>query len=105
MTNDDFSGLTNGGTTGDSFTIGDVLDAVRELDKLGRGPVAVKLNPRDIEQMQHALASRATYGTVTTDHALPPNAVMRIAGMPIYPDATVTEGKPRWAYADEVPHG
>ncbi len=97
MNDDDF---TNGtGTTPPSVTITDVLAAVRELDKLSRGPVAVKLNPRDIERLQESMIGKATYAVTTT--RCRSGAIMRLSGMPVYPDASVTEGMPRWVYRDE----
>lgn len=85
-----------------TMTLTSCLVAIRELDALGRSPIAVKLNPLDIEALQRSAMPQATYA-VASPTALPAGCGMRLAGVDIYPDADVPRGEPRWVYAaDEV---
>jgi len=100
--------LGNGGLLENTMTLDDCLAAIASTrDELGRIPVAVKLHPFDIARLQESLIDEAR--TADAIATLPAGAMMLLtgaSGIPVYPDADVPRGEPRWVYAaDEVLHG
>ena len=78
---------------------------VAELQrKHGSRPTAMKLHPLDIAALQLTLIDRADVAVAKVPIAVPADAAMTFLGLPVYPDADVPRGEPRWVYAaDEVP--
>ena len=70
------------------FNIDNLLATMKQLDALGRDiPIGVRLHPADFGMLVRECTAPAN------PHAL--------VNLPVYMDATVSRGTPKWMYRDD----